>query len=373
MTRVVAIAVAAYSLTATGASPVASQARAPREIAWSLLDAYHAGQYQQVVAVLKAASDLRVLSREFSRFAEAWTERAPAGEREDRFRTSAVAQLEVIRETLDRPPAMYEAGRHGIEAYCRRWRERAPSPVEQTWMLASVALLYGAHDERMQIGVGPGGQIFPSESHARHASGRFPSEARFQLAALPWYDVSTISRRPDDRALQPAPGPGGMAVTADLVKRLTLTAINLETFPASSAVHAEAQLRLGIVRYQLNEPAKSLDALRLAARSVDPFVAYLAHLSTGRVYESLDRRQDAIASYRAAVRIRPEAHSGAVSLASLLFLTGVRDEGAAIMDATTGTPAGVDPWRLYGSGDLRFWPGYRARLHTLLSEMRSAR
>jgi tetratricopeptide (TPR) repeat protein len=240
-------------------------------------------------------------------------------------------------------------------------------------MLASVALLYGAHDERMQIGVGPGGRIFPAESHPRHAGSRFPSEPRFQLAAVPWYDVSTISRRPDDRALQPAPDPAGRVVTAELAKRLTQTAIMLEAFPASSPVHSEAQLRLGIVRYQLREPAKSLEALEAAARSVDPFVAYLAHLSAGRVHESLDRREDAIASYRAVVRLIPRAHSGAVSLANLLFLTGARDEAAAVMDTTTGTPAGVDPWRLYASGDLRFWPAYRSRLQTLLTEMRSAR
>jgi tetratricopeptide (TPR) repeat protein len=368
--RVVGIALAGVALSSTESSLIA---RGPREIAWAMLDAYHAGRHEQVVADLKAVPDLRVMAREFSRFAEAWIERAPVDEREDRFRTSAVAQLEVIRETLDRPPAMYESGRHGIEAYCRKFRERAPSPFEQVWMLASVALLYGAHDERMQLGVGPGGRIFPAESHARHASSRFPSEPRFQLAAVPWYEVSTISRQPDDRALQPAPGPGGTAVKADLATRLAQAATLLEAFPEGSPVHAEAQLRIGIVRYQLQEAAKSLAALEMAARSVDPFVAYLAHLSAGRVHESLDRRGDAIVSYRAAVGIRPGAHSGAVSLASLLFLTGARDEAAAIMDATAGTPAGVDPWRLYGSGDLRFWPSYRARLHGFLGERRSRR
>jgi hypothetical protein len=123
----------------------------------------------------------------------------------------------------------------------------------------------------------------------------------------------------------------------------------------------------------LKEPAKSLAALAVAARAADPFLAYLAHLSIGRVHESLDRRAEAITSYRAAVAIRPGAHSGAVSLASLLLLTGARDEGAAVMEATTGVSAGADPWRLHGSGDLRFWQSYRARLHGFLSEIRSPR
>jgi hypothetical protein len=192
--RVVAITIAVVSLGSIGSFPVASQARGPREIAWAMLDAYHAGRYEQAAADLRAAPDLRTLAREFSRFAEAWIGRAPDGDREQRFRISAVAQLDVIRETLERPPAVYENGRHGIETYCRKFRERAPSPFEHAWMLASVALLQGAHDDRVLIGVGPGGQIFPSESHARHASGRFPSEARFPLAAVPWYEISTPKR-----------------------------------------------------------------------------------------------------------------------------------------------------------------------------------
>ena len=240
-------------------------------------------------------------------------------------------------------------------------------------MLASVSLLQGAHDDRVLIGVGPGGQIFPSESHAHHASGRLPSEARFPLAAVPWYELSTISRRPDDRALAMVLGPDGTFSPGDLAKRLGQIALMLEAFGEGSEVHSEAQLRLGIVRYQLKEPAKSLAALAVAARAVDPFLAYLAHLFRGRVYESVDRRAEAIASYRAAVGVRPGAHSGAVSLASLLFQTGAREEAAAVMDATTGVPAGADPWRLYGSGDLRFWQSYRARLHSLLGEMRSPR
>jgi len=372
--RVVAIIVAVASLGSVEFSPLASQARESRSIAWAILDAYHAGRYEQAAADLRATADLRTVAREFSRFADAWIDRAPVDEREHRFRVSAVAQLEVIRETLDRPPAVYESGRHGIEAYCRKFRERIPSPFEHAWMLASVALLQGAHDDRVLLGVGPGGQIFPSESHARHASGRFPSEARFPLAAVPWYEISTISRRSDDRALQTmVPGPGGTFVTADLSKRLAQTVVLLEAFPESSVVHAEAQLRLGIVRYQLKEPAKALEALAVAAPAADSFVGFLAHLFMGRVHESLDRRAEAIASYRAAVGIRPGAHSGAVSLASLLFLTGARDEAAAGMEATTGVHAGADPWRLYGGGDLRFWQGYRTRLHSLLSEMRSSR
>ena len=99
----------------------------------------------------------------------------------------------------------------------------------------------------------------------------------------------------------------------------------------------------------------------------DPFLLFLAHFLTGMAREHDGDRANAIASYRAALELKPRAQSASFALGSLLFLGGERDQAAKLINAGTLPPAADDPWRTYQAGDFRFW---NERLEALRRELR---
>jgi tetratricopeptide (TPR) repeat protein len=86
------------------------------------------------------------------------------------------------------------------------------------------------------------------------------------------------------------------------------------------------------VLWRLGRPEPAREALLEAvARSRDPKDRYLAHLFLGRVHEDATRFEPALAEYRKAVEIDPEAQSAAVALSHVLQLTGEMEEGRRAM------------------------------------------
>ena len=130
---------------------------------------------------------------------------------------------------------------------------------------------------------------------------------------------------------------------------------------------AEASLRLGYTALRLG---RHDDALEHLARAVDlsgsdEYIAHLAQLFRGRALDWLERREDAVAAYRAAVVLQPGAQTAELALAAALARAGDRTEAAAIADrALAAADAGSDPWLSYGQGDLRKWPMLVARLRS---------
>jgi tetratricopeptide (TPR) repeat protein len=83
------------------------------------------------------------------------------------------------------------------------------------------------------------------------------------------------------------------------------------------------RVRLGRVLWRLGEAEPAREVLEGAlARGRDPDHLYLAHLFLGRIHEDAQRLDEALAQYRRAVDVRPEAQSAAVALAHALQLTG---------------------------------------------------
>lgn len=131
-------------------------------------------------------------------------------------------------------------------------------------------------------------------------------------------------------------------------------------------VRAEADVHIGYLAIRAARPDAALAPLATATTSEDPYVRYLAEHFTGRALEMTGRRTDAVAAYRRALAIVPNAASTAALLASQLFLSDnprERDEAHRVLQASNAASSRpVDPWDLYWQGDARRWSTYMERL-----------
>jgi predicted Zn-dependent protease len=92
-------------------------------------------------------------------------------------------------------------------------------------------------------------------------------------------------------------------------------------------------------------------------------VLYLARYFTGLVQLRRNRPADAEIAFRRALEAVPRAQAATISLASLLFGSGRRDEASALAgEMLSADPSPADPWRAYADADDRFWPELIARL-----------
>jgi hypothetical protein len=88
----------------------------------------------------------------------------------------------------------------------------------------------------------------------------------------------------------------------------------------------------------------------------DPFLPYLSRYFTGRAKQASGDRASAVAAYRGALEIVPRAESASLALAALSSTGDARDEAYAVVEAAlSGEGPAADPWRLYQTGDFRFW------------------
>jgi tetratricopeptide (TPR) repeat protein len=136
----------------------------------------------------------------------------------------------------------------------------------------------------------------------------------------------------------------------------------------SPAVAAEAHLRTGIMYTTVGDHAaavRSFDAAQPLARTAQ--LKYLSHFLAGRSLEALQRQDDAIAQYRRALDIVPDAESATVALASLQFLRGDAEPAIAAINKTFAVATTTtDPGRLVGYGSYLHWPEIKAAMRAEL-------
>jgi hypothetical protein len=93
---------------------------------------------------------------------------------------------------------------------------------------------------------------------------------------------------------------------------------------------------------------------RVTTASPDPIVTYYRRLIAAQLLRRLDRPDDAVTAYRAALDAWPGAQSARVGLLTLLIERGDRDGAAALSEAIqTAPPSQIDPWWVYWLGDYR--------------------
>lgn len=148
----------------------------------------------------------------------------------------------------------------------------------------------------------------------------------------------------------------------DAVARLTAAA-------ATPATAADARLRLAHIQLTRQQPRDALNTLAaIETASREGWLIYLARVFRGQALEALERPDDALTSYRDALKVGPGGHSATMSLSSLLFRRGQRDEAAALVQLLLEESDPIsDPWWTYWAGSARQWTPRLKVLRGLIS------
>jgi hypothetical protein len=260
-----------------------------------------------------------------------WVSAGPPDER-DRRRLIVAAVALHLANTIG--SSDWRRANDVLEWGCSFVRRNArPSEPERLWHWAAVAVTQASADS------------WQAETHADHASKRFPDEPRFALARAVALEMQTW---PDDRHRSPRDRD---AALADRVIAGFRTAAK---YPEA---RAEANIRLGFFTLRHGLAGNALRQLREAAEVKDPYLRYLLGLFEGRAYERENDPDAAIAAYRRALDAVPHAQTAELALASALARRGRQAEAAAVTQAALRPgPRPSDPWVSYGLGDLRMWP-----------------
>lgn len=303
-----------------------------------LLEYYNLGEYDAVqTALTRAASgDLGIFLQGLRRDLAAWITADGIALASRRRLVVAALSLEVAHAGLETQWARSE---QILEWACELLRtERKPPPAERIWHQAALALIEGARD------------IATLTIHVVHMKTRFPDEPRILMARVfeketdYWNDLVTISGTADEGS-------------PSIVFR------SLDEARARPANEREADLRLGYLLLRAGKPRDASAVLSRVAPGDDPGQLHLAHLFRGWAYEALGQQDDAARSFRAALDAVPGAQTATLALAVRLYAAGQRDEADTLVDSMLAIhPPVVDPWRIYGYGDLRRWPMLRDAL-----------
>lgn len=143
------------------------------------------------------------------------------------------------------------------------------------------------------------------------------------------------------------PPEGAVEVTLALWK-------TVDAFGAAAREHvaAEAYIHQGQNYARLAQPALAIGAFaRAEMLATTPYELYLARLLAGAAMDRLGRHDEAIVAFRGALQAVPRAQSASFALAQLLLMRDVRDEAAALLEATMRLPLADDPLQFYVLGD----------------------
>jgi tetratricopeptide (TPR) repeat protein len=248
------------------------------------------------------------------------------------------------------PPLLIEWG-------CTLLRSQStPHPDERTWQLAAIAAAQLAGDSEFLIGSPFQARNNPEAEidHLKHVIARFPKEPRFALAQAVVLEWTTYPTPPRAR--------GGRARTTNAVDAFV-------HMRGDETIGPEATLRLGVLRQRSGNPSAALEQFAKVEKSTrDPYLIYLAKVFAGQAHEALNHQSDAERSYRAALRVVPNAQTASFTLAALLFKSNRPAEAAQITEGSlSAQPQPIDPWREYGAADNRFWPVLIGRLREAIA------
>lgn len=356
----------AVALVAAFASSSLPGARVHSVVEW--LDTYAAGHHDRVVTALAGDVNFDDVLKQLRRDGPAWIAAGGTSAVERRTLTAATVALEAARigagsewKLTQRQPRICEfpepvcqplnvlywkAPPQLIEWGCSLLRKHPePGSAERWWQLAALAAAQRAEDPQFLVGdtnIGKGvdaGEIINTQDeikHLDHVQKRFPDERRFLLGQ----GIARDRDWPED-AVQ-----AYHAIAGDI------------------DVGGEALMRLGAMQMRMRRPE---EALRNFERSLeltrDPYVVFLAHYYSGRIYQQQPNLPLAESAFRRAAAAVPHAQSATVSLAALLAQDGRRSEAHQLVrDMLAANPRPADPWRRFVHADDRFWPLLIARL-----------
>ena len=427
-----AVAIAAWPAVDAGAPEIAT-----------LLPRYAAGDYDAVVRVMRTlpvvgagmpealGNPLDHVFSDFRSAAAKWIAQGdPAGEPHRRLVAAAFA-LELAHARVDTAP--WEIRRPALVWACDELR-RHPThlPGERAWHLAALATMEEAGDwiyvmgrplaERGAFSNVRAPSFFSdadkeeyTHGHLVHAQAAAPGEPRFRLAEVEFHesqtDLSTwggplgingqeVSVEVIDTLRQAAAGQSGgggvlkidprsAQAIVDRVDKIPAVIAEYTTLASDERLVGEVTLHLGFLHLRLEHWDEARAFLsEVPQLTTEPAVAGLSHQFLGWVNEHTNRRDEAIAEYREALRLMPMARSASILLAAQLGIAGRQREGYEVLDAALRArpaPAGFpsflppsappgssgalaagespdDPWAMYLRGDALVLPSLIARM-----------
>jgi tetratricopeptide (TPR) repeat protein len=300
------------------------------------VDAYGRGDYAGTRTALGATVDRAKVIRDFRAGGNPW----PGDPRREAVFALELAEAGLVAHRDD----ARLAARDLLVSHAKLVRQPfTPDEFERNWLWAEIAMLEGVLQPAATEGV------------VANALKRFPDEPRFLLARA----VAA-----DQRASFSATGaaPRSQALPAIDVAEAYDAAI------AHPSTAAEARIRKAWYLHRLGQNTSALPLIDAAlARSPDTSLRYLRELFRGHVLMSLGQSESAIAAYRAARTISPDAQSASVALMNALYTRGDRREAEALSEAVQAAQGNAnDPWWSYWQGDYRFYPAAIGRLRGFL-------
>ena len=353
--------------TAVLIGALAPSARGVSVVEW--LDAYASGQHARVVAVLESGeADFEDILKQLGRDAPRWIEAGGSADKSRRELVAATFALEAGRagsrfdwKRIQKQPSFmglevlnvlyWKAPPLLIEWGCELLRkDPEPRPIERWWQLAALATAQRAEDPqflvgdtKIGLGVGAGeiGNINDEIKHLDHVQKRFPGEMRFILGQgiardRDWFDDAEQAYR----GLQGDIRTGG-----------------------------EATMRLGAMQMRQRKPEEALKSFEKAQQITrDPYVIFLTHYFSAKIFEQQPNLTLAEAEYRRATAAVPHAQSATLALAALLAADGRRAEANRLVADMLAAPRPLDPWRRFVHADDRFWPILIERLRAEIAQ-----
>lgn len=273
---------------------------------------------------------------DFRRDALAWIGAAAAPDQPRRRLAVATYVLDMLKDFEE--ALLWEDSQAAstlLEWACARLRHSAPLPAERAWHIAALALL-----ERSST-------VTVLQRHLDHAESRVPNHDKWALVRALIDEWESREGQRDDGMLSVS---GGLAARAMQ---------HFQQAASRASVRQEALLRWGAYESDLGRQDAALAHLDQIGAMDDPYLRYWFGLIKGRALRRANRADDAVAAYRMAVAESPSAQSGSLGLAAALVSARRMAEAATIVSravAPEGAAPAPDPWSIYRSPDVRFWP-----------------
>lgn len=305
-----------------------------------MIAAYDRGAYRPVILGVRQARDAARLLREFTEAGNPWPA-APRKEAAFALELAEPAVFSAREETREAAHALLvrfgRLIRHPLE----------PDAFEQYWHFAALTLLEGSLRPAV------------TEAFAARALERFPGEPRFLLSRAIAVDQRWATRS-ESKAVNEAGKPTASHVL-DVRRSYAAAMASPDTAP-------EARIRFGwfLHRAGLDDEARAQLTDPQAAAATEPALRYLRQLCLGHVLWALRQEDQAVAAYREALAIVPDAQSARVALMNAFLLRGDRAAAESYAEQVqTNTSGAIDPWWMYWQGQYRLHPQTMARVREM--------